>query len=82
MAKTKLQDMTVEQLKEKEKGLKVLIGIFIPLITALFFFVIRDYVNGDEVDWSILTIAICTLAGPITLYPELQHVRKEIETRS
>jgi len=81
MAKTKLQDLSIEQLKEKEKGLKIFIGVFIPIILGLFFFVIRDYFKGEEVDSSGLTIAICALGGPAVLYPELKEVQKEIKTR-
>ncbi len=78
----KLEDLTKEQLTDKEKSLKMFIGIFIPLIIGLFYFVLRDYFKGEEMDWSILTIAICTLGGPATLYPELKEVQKELKTRS
>ncbi len=78
----KLEDLTKEQLTNKEKSLKMFIGIFIPLIIGLFYFVLRDYFKGEEMDWSILTIAICTLGGPATLYPELKEVQKELKTRS
>ncbi len=78
----KLEDLTKEQLTNKEKSLKMFIGIFIPLIIGLFYFVLRDYFKGEEMDWSILTIAICTLGGPATLYPELKEVQKELKTRN
>lgn len=82
MANEKLKGLSLEQLKEKEKSLKVFIWVFIPLIVALFYFVFQDYYNGNEIDWSMLTIAICTLGGPATLYPELQEIRKEIKSRN
>ena len=78
----KLEDLSKEQLTNKEKSLKVFIGIFIPLIIGLFYFVLRDYFKGEEMDWSIITIAICTLGGPATLYPELKEVQKELKTRN
>lgn len=81
MSKEKLKKLPVELLQKKERSLKMFIGLFIPLIILLFFFVIRDYYNGEEIDWSILTIAICTLGGPATLYPELKEIQKEIRTR-
>lgn len=81
MAKEKLKEQSIDELKKKEKGLKTFIGIFIPLIIGLFFFVIRDYLQGEEMDWSILTIAICTLGGPATLYPQLKEVQNELMTR-
>lgn len=80
-AKEKLKELSVEELKKKEKSHKMLIAVFIPLIIGLFYAVFRDYSNGEEIDWSILTIAICTLGGPATLYPELKEVQKEIKTR-
>jgi hypothetical protein len=82
MAKEKLKAFSVEQLKKKEKSLKTLIGIFTLLILGLFYFVIRDYFAREEIDWSILTIAICTLGGPATLYPELKEIQKEIKNRN
>lgn len=82
MEKEKLKELSIDQLKKKEKSLKVFIGIFIPLIIGLFYAVIRDYVNGDEMDISILIIAICTLGGPAALYPELKEVKKELSTRN
>jgi RsiW-degrading membrane proteinase PrsW (M82 family) len=82
MDKEKLKDFSIEQLKNKEKSLKIFIGVFIPLIIGLFYFIIRDYYKGEAVDWSILTIAICTLGGPVTLYPELKEVQKELMTRN
>lgn len=81
MAKEKLKEQSIDELKKKEKGLKTFIGIFIPLIIGLFFFVIRDYLKGEEMDWSILTIAICTLGGPATLYPQLKEVQNELMIR-
>lgn len=81
MAKESLTEQSIEQLKAKEKSLKVFIGIFIPLILGLFFFIIRNYVNGEELDWAMITIAICTLGGPATLYPELKEVQKEMKAR-
>jgi hypothetical protein len=82
MAKEKLKELSVEQLKKKEKGLKMFIWIFIPLIIGLFYPVIRNYFNGEETDMSILIIAICTLAGPATIYPELKEVQKELKSRN
>ncbi|MEL7123229.1 MAG: hypothetical protein AAFO07_27520 [Bacteroidota bacterium] len=58
-----------------------MIGIFIPLIIGLFFFGIRNYLIKEEIDWPLLTIAICTLGGPATIYPELKEVRKELKSR-
>jgi hypothetical protein len=48
---------------------------------GLFYFLIRNYFNAEEIDWPLLTIAICTLAGPATFYPELKEVQKELKSR-
>ena len=81
MAKEELNDMSAEQLNAKSKGIKVFIGISIALIIGLFYFIFLDYYSGYGIDWAILTIAICTLAVPATLYPELQEIKKELKTR-
>jgi hypothetical protein len=81
MAKEKLEDLSTEELEKKEKGLKVFIGIFVLLIIGLFYPVIRSFIIGEEVDWAIFTIAICTLGGPATLYPEWVKVRKALQSR-
>lgn len=81
MGKEKLKEQSIEDLQKKAKGLKTLIGIFIPLIVGLFYFVLRDYFKGEEMDWSILTIAICTLGGPASIYPQLKEVQNELKTR-
>lgn len=82
MAKEDLQKLSVKQLKNKEKSHIVIIVIFIPLIIGLFYSLFRDYMRGEELDWAILTIAICTLAGPATVYPELKEIQKELKTRT
>jgi len=82
MEKTKLKTLSKEQLKNKERSLKIFIGVFILLIAYLFFQIIRDYSNVEEFDWATITIAICTLVGPIIIYPELKGIQEELRTRS
>jgi len=82
MKKDDLKTLSVAQLKAKAKNHKVFIGIFIPIIAALFFFGTRDYFDGGELDWSTITIAICTLGGPATLYPELNEIQTELRERN
>jgi hypothetical protein len=52
------------------------------LIIILFYFPIQDYLIGEKLDWSMITIAICTLGGPATFYPELKEVQNELKTRN
>ncbi len=82
MEKPKLKNLSKGQLENKARSLKVFIGVFMLLIIALFSFIIRDYLNGAALDWSMLTIAICTLMGPVTIYPELKEFQEELRTRS
>lgn len=81
MKKDTLKSATTEELKKKEKSLKTLIGLFIPIILALFYFGIKDYINGTEVDLPITIIAICSVGGMITLFPELKQVKEELNNR-
>lgn len=81
MEKTTLKDLSKEELKRKEKSLKSIIILCIPVIIILFYYAFRDYFDGKEIDFAILTIAICTIAGPTTVYPELKKVQKELNNR-
>ena len=83
VTKLNLKTISTEQLQAKEKSLKLFIGIFIPLIICLLFFVVRDYVDGGEFDWTIGVIALCSiLGGPVTLYPQLSAIQQELSSRS
>jgi len=82
MAKAKLKDLSIEQLKNKERSLKIFIGVFIPFILYFFYSLFQNYLNGEEIDYAVLTIAICTIGGPVTIYPELKAVQKELRSRS
>jgi hypothetical protein len=81
MAKPKLTDLSREDLMKKAKGLKMMMSISIGLAVALAFAVIQGYLKTGELDWAILTIAICTLALPVTSYSEFKAVREELLAR-
>lgn len=81
MAKTKLTDLSKEKLMKKAKGLKTMMSNSLGLAVALAFAVIRVYLKTGELDWAILTIAICTLAVPFTSYSELKAVREVLLAR-
>lgn len=80
-SKTKWTELTETELQKKEKNTRSLFWVFLPIIFVLFGFIIRDYRIGQEIDWSILTIAICSLAGPALLYPEWKSIREELQKR-
>lgn len=81
MDEEKLKDLSVEELQKKERSLKGLIVLFILLIIGLSYPLGRNYFNGEEIDMSLLIIAICTLSGPATFYPQLKEVKKELKLR-
>jgi hypothetical protein len=81
MKKSDLENLTKDQLEKKISGKKILAGIFIPLTIALFYFGIRGYFNGDELDWSAITIAICCIGGFASVYPELKLFQEELRSR-
>lgn len=81
MEKNTLKDLSKEELQRKEKSLKSLIIICIPVIIILFYYAFRGYFIGKEIDFATLTIAICTIGGPSILYPELKKIQKELYTR-
>lgn len=81
MKEEKLKKLSIDELKKQEKSQLTLIGIFIPLILGLFFFVLRDYFRGEELDLPILIIAICTVGGMVSVFPNLKAIRKELQER-
>ena len=81
MKTEELKKLSNEELKKKENSLKVMVGIFIPLILLLFFFVFRDYFENGEFDTGSLIIPICSVGGLVALLPELKSVQQEIKSR-
>lgn len=75
------KNMTSKELETKRKGFKALFSISIGVIILLVIFLICDYINHMNFDLSILTILICTLAGPILIYPGLKEIKEELKTR-
>lgn len=81
MQEDKLKQLSKEKLVEKMKGTKFLIGLFIPIIILLAFFIIRDYIKTDEMDVPTLIITICSIGGMFTLFPELKKMKEELKRR-
>ena len=82
MANQDLKALTLDELRKKERELRIFMWIFVPLIIALFYPVVMDLINGDEIDMPILIIAICTVGGQVSIYPDLKKVREEIKIRN
>ncbi len=73
MKANKLKGLTKEQLKSKEKTLKILMIISIPLIIVFFYLVFGGYFN-----FIFLTMAICSLGISAIVYPEWKE-KKRVE---
>lgn len=81
MNESQIQALSDGALKNNLRSRKLFVGVFLVLIAALFYFPISDYLNGKEVDWATLTIAICTIGGLVTIWPEYAAFRKEVKRR-
>jgi len=58
-----------------------LMGIFVPLILALGFFVMQDYLKPNEMDMPTLIITICLIRGLASFFPELKNIKEELKER-
>lgn len=82
MKEADIKKLSTEALEKKLKGhttLTIILGI---LTFLLFAFVLKDYYAGIENDFSLLTIAICTLGGFVSVYPELKMLQTELKQRN
>ncbi|MBT8234250.1 MAG: hypothetical protein HKO66_04795 [Saprospiraceae bacterium] len=82
MNKSDLKDLPIDKLKAKEKNTKTLIGVYIPIILAMLFFLGRDYIGGKGIETTFLVITICAFGGLASLLSNLKVIREEIENRS
>ena len=82
MNKSELKDLPLDKLKIKEKNTKTLIGVYIPIILAMLFFLGRDYINGKGIETTFLVITICAFGGFASLLSNLNVIREEVEDRN
>lgn len=80
--KKELKNLTDEQLKKKLSGLRVLYWICLLAAAFLLIFIIRDSLNGEELETSLLIIAICSTGGGVSLSPKIKETRAEIKSRN
>ncbi|MEM9835537.1 MAG: hypothetical protein AAF828_03490 [Bacteroidota bacterium] len=79
--KKNLEDFTDEDLKRKAKSHQFMMGLLLALAVALFYFGIMEYVKSDKTDLPNVIIAICTLGGFFSVYPEWRAIKKELKKR-
>jgi len=82
MSNKESSELTTEELKKKESGLKALLWICSIAGVFLLGTIIWDSVQGKELESSLLIIAICSIGGGVSLYPQLKEVRTEIHNRT
>jgi len=76
-----LSGLTDEDLKNKLKGLRSLSWICLLAAAFLLFFIIRDSLNGNDLETSLLIIAICSIGGGVSLSPQIKEIKAEMERR-
>jgi hypothetical protein len=81
MEKNNLKDLTNDELEKKEKSLKSILGILTVPTVLLLFFLIRDSLNGEEIEMSLMIIAICSIGGGMSIYPQIKAVQQEMSRR-
>lgn len=81
MEEKNLKDLTNEELKKSEKTLRSLIGLLTVATVFLLFFIIRDSLNGEDIEMSLIIIAICSIGGGMFLFPQLKEIRSEMDSR-
>lgn len=81
MKEEELKELTVEELKKKQKGIKTLMFLFIPVIIGLGYFSISDYLNGQQ-DMPVSIIAVCSIGGLFALFKPMRQIKAELESRN
>lgn len=76
MKQKELDKLTFDELKKKEKSIKIFIGFFILIILALLFFIFDDYFAGEKIEFPILIITITSIGGLVSLFPTLKTIKK------
>ncbi len=82
MSKEELKKLSIVKLRKKEKNVKTLAYIFVPVILGLLYASFDDYIGGGEIDSSLSIIAICSIGGFVSLLPELKNINEELKSRS
>jgi hypothetical protein len=81
MEETELKELTNEELTKKEKSLKAIFGILTVATTLLLVFTIVDSLDGGDFEMSLMIIAICSIGGGVSIYPQLKSIQQEKSRR-
>ncbi len=81
MNQEQLKSLPTEELRKKEKGLRTLCWIFVPLTLLLVYFSLEGWLSNGELDLPMFTIAICTLGGLVATWQELRQVGQILRER-
>jgi hypothetical protein len=73
---------TNDELNKKLSGLRAIYWICLVAAAFLLIFIIRDSLNGEELDTSLLIIAICSIGGGVSLSPQIKQIKEQLEGRS
>lgn len=76
-----LKHLSDENLAKKAKSQTTLVWILGVLSLVLAVFSVLDYLKAEELDFAMLTIAICTIGGFVVVWQELNLVNKEMAER-
>lgn len=76
-----LKELTNEDLNKKEKSLKAILGILTVATTLLLVFTIVDSLDGGDFEMSLMIIAICSIGGGVSIYPQLKSIQQEKRRR-
>lgn len=82
MEKEDLKNLTNKELKKKLSGLRALYWLCLLAAVFLLISIIRDSLNGDELETSLLIIAICSIGGGVSLTPQIKEIKAEIKSKS
>lgn len=74
--------LSIEELKDRKRVLKVILLLSVPIILGTVFFTLQDYFNGQPFDLSANLFALVFLFQAIGVYYSFKKIGKELEKRN
>lgn len=81
MRRAELKELSNKELTKKEKSLRILSYVFIPILVGLPFFFIQSFNNGEGLNMPLLVIIISTVGGLLSIMPTLKLLQEELLER-